>query len=101
MFTQLGQSRQNFWQFYRERYPNDGVREGWAASNFYYYVEGKKVEISQLLAVDGVGLYIASHLSQADYYRESFETVRDRAERCEEHLDKKGIFSEDRWSGGA
>ena len=60
--SELGEFCREFWGFYAERHPKDGVRSGYAGTNVYHDVEGADLRISQYLAraSKGVGIYITS-----------------------------------------
>ena len=56
--TERGRFHQEFWAFYAQRYPDDGVPESHATPIFRCGVDGKDVEIGlSLWGTDGVGIY--------------------------------------------
>lgn len=61
--SELGKFCREFWGYYAERHPEDGVRSGHASTNVYYEIEEAGLRISQYLAraSKGVGIYIALH----------------------------------------
>ena len=61
--SELGEFCREFWGYYAERHPEDGVRSGHAGTNVYHELEDAGLRISQYLAraSKGVGIYIALH----------------------------------------
>lgn len=61
--SELGEFCREFWGYYAERHPEDGVRSGHAGTNVYYEIEEVGLRVSQYLAraSKGVGIYIALH----------------------------------------
>ncbi|MXY21713.1 MAG: hypothetical protein F4Y49_10315 [Dehalococcoidia bacterium] len=58
--TPLGQFRSEFWTYYAERYPHDGVRLGFADANPDYIVENTGLKVRRFLAQNQVGLWITT-----------------------------------------
>ena len=56
--SDIGQFRREFWTYYAERYPEDGVRPGHARSNTWHRLEGMDHTVSQFLAQGHVGVYL-------------------------------------------
>ena len=52
----LGMFRQDFWNHMARRYPDDGVKPGYAGSNVYRPIEEAGLRIAQYVAQDGVGV---------------------------------------------
>ena len=64
------QFRHDFWTFYAQRYPDDGVNVG-ATSNQWVYVEEADLNISLALVRNRVGLFLRGNRGEnADVYRE-------------------------------
>lgn len=63
-----GQFRSEFWTYYAERYPNDGVRKGFAGINPDYRVEDTGLKIRRFVAQWGVGLWIETSSADKDLY---------------------------------
>jgi hypothetical protein len=57
--SQGGQLRREFWTYYAESYPHDGVRRGFAGHNPDYPIEDTGLKIRRVLALGAVGLWIA------------------------------------------
>ena len=64
--SEIGQFRREFWTYYAERYPEDGVRPGHAGSNTWLRVEGMDHTVSQYLAQGLVGVYLRGGESRDD-----------------------------------
>ena len=64
--SEIGQFRREFWTYYAERYPEDGVRPGHAGSNTWHRVEGMDHTVSQYLAQGHVGVYLLGGESRDD-----------------------------------
>ena len=58
--TPLGQFRSEFWTYYADRYPDDGVRQGFADANPDYPIEDAGLKIRRFLAQKQVGLWITT-----------------------------------------
>ncbi len=86
--SETGKFCREFWQYYADRYPDDGVRQGHASTNVYHRVEEANLQISQYLAraSGGVGVYIAHWMSG-----EPKESVRVRAESYNAALNMVGL----------
>ena len=57
--SKTGQHRHDFWSFYAERYPADGVRKGFAGHNPDYRIKNTELKIRRYLTYKSVGLWIA------------------------------------------
>ena len=64
--SEIGQFRREFWTYYAELYPEDGVRPGHAGSNTWHRVEGMDHTVSQYLAQGLVGVYLRGGESRDD-----------------------------------
>ena len=86
--SETGKFCREFWQYYADRYPDDGIRQGHASTNVYHRVEEANLQISQYLArASGeVGVYIARWLPG-----EHKESVRARVESYTAALDEAGL----------
>ena len=62
----VGQFRREFWGYYSERYPLDGVARGFAGINPDYRVEDTGLKIRRFVARWGVGLWIETTSSDKD-----------------------------------
>ena len=58
--TPIGQFRSDFWTYYADRYPDDGVRPGFAGINPDYIVKNTGLKVRRFLAQDEVGLWITT-----------------------------------------
>ena len=56
----IGQFRFEFWTYYTDRYPDDGIRRGFAGSNPDCRIEDAGLKIRLFLALDQVGLWVAT-----------------------------------------
>ena len=56
--SEIGQFRREFWEFYAQRHPNEGIRPGYAGSYVRHSVEGLEITVSQYLAQREVGIYL-------------------------------------------
>ena len=70
----LGQFRSEFWAYYVERYPSDGVRPGFAHSNPDFIVENTGLKIRRFLAQNQVGLWITPIKKMT--WEESYKLIR-------------------------
>ena len=99
--TPLGRFRREFWTYYAERYPHDGVRSGHAGSNVYHKVEEAATQVSQYLAQGGVGCYIARWMRG-----ESKKSVLAQIEKYKPALSASGLnlveegSNESQWDSG-
>ena len=87
--SEQAQFCQDFWAYYRERYPDDGVRSGRKGTNVYHPVSEAELHICQYIArSEGVvGMYVPSW-----WKSDSKETVIARASQYSTHLsDELGI----------
>lgn len=90
--TERGRFRQEFWTFYAQRYPDDGVPESHADSILRCVVDGKDVEIGlSLWGTDGVGIYILPARDPRDRRRnipseDAREQLRGREDAIRERL---------------
>ena len=58
--SERGLLMSEFWRFYSERYPDDGVRQGLAGYNAYHSIEDSDIRVSQFVAPKSrvVGVFI-------------------------------------------
>ena len=87
--SEQAQFCQDFWAYYRERYPEDGVSSGRKGTNVYHPVREAELHICQYIArSEGVvGIYVPSW-----WRSDSKETVVARADQYSTHLsDELGI----------
>ena len=77
--AEIGQIRRDFWRFYVQRHPNDGVRNGHAGGTFWHLAANNQITIVQYLAQHSVGIYISGlggsaneqNLGLVQYYRKA------------------------------
>ena len=56
--SDLGNFRRDFWKYYAQRHPEDGIPQDRAASYVRHEVEGTGLTVSQYLSQSGVGMYL-------------------------------------------
>ena len=56
--TGIGQFRREFWEYYAQNYPNDGIPASYAGSNVWHRIEDKGLMVVQYLAQDSIGIYL-------------------------------------------
>lgn len=78
--SELTRRRRDFWTFYAERYPDDGVPAGYAASSFWCWVESAELNLTPFLAQDAVGVWLRGRRGEAE------EAVRERIRPWEPSL---------------
>ena len=63
--SERGQFLSEFWRYYSERYPDDGVRKGLAGYNAYHSIENSEIRISQYIAPKSnvVGVFIGKQIN--------------------------------------
>ena len=73
--SELTRSRQEFWAYYSNRYPDDGIPQGRKAANVHHPVkiDDEELRVVQYRANWGIGVYIVGRRG------ESRETVLERA----------------------
>lgn len=81
----LGQFRSEFWTYYADRYPDDGVRRGFAGINPDYIVENTGLKVRRFLAQDQVGLWITTIKKVT--WEESDELINPYLSALEKELD--------------
>jgi len=90
--TERGRFHQEFWAFYAQRHPDDGVPESHATPIFRCGVDGKDVEIGlSLWGTDGVGIYFLPARDPRDRRRNipsevAREQLRGREDAIRERL---------------
>ena len=84
--TPLGQFRSEFWTYYANRYPDDGVRQGFAGINPDYRIEDAGLKIRRFLAQNQVGLWITT-LGKAEWHEELVELIKPYLPALEEELE--------------
>ena len=88
--TDSGRFNQEFWAFYAQRYPDDGVPEGHAATFFRRGVDGKDVEIALSLLTDGVAIYFLPARDPLDRRRNlPSETAREQLRGREDAIQER------------
>ena len=78
--SELTNFRREFWTRYAERYPDDGVKAGYAASSFWVEIKTAELTLAPYLAKIGVGVWVRGRSG------ESREAVLQRLRRWEELL---------------
>ena len=90
--TDSGRFNQEFWAFYDQRYPDDGVPEGHAATFFRCGVDGKDLDTAlSLWGTDGVAIYFLPARDPLDRRRNlpseaAREQLRGREDAIQERL---------------
>ena len=100
----IGQFRRDFWRFYVQRHPNDGVRDGHAGSNVWHPAANNQIRIVQYLAQGEVGTYISwpigltdeQGLQQAQPYRDAVAAAPDVLDVREDGASLRRFPSSDR-----
>ena len=93
--SESGQFRREFWQHYTNRYPDDGVRVGYAGSNVWHPVIDTSILLSQYVAVFGVGVYLRSGWNESS--EQVFPIVENYAEALQHELEVELGNSSDGW----
>ncbi len=72
--SERGQLQSEFWEYYSNRYPDDGIREGLAGTNAYHNIPNSEIRISQFVMPkrNAVGIFIGKQ-SNPDSGRSVFE----------------------------
>ena len=56
--SELTEFRREFWAYYAERYPDDGVAAGCATSSFWVWIEAAELNLAPYVARDHVGVRV-------------------------------------------
>ncbi len=95
--SESGQFRREFWQHYVGRYPDDGVRIGYAGSNVWHPIIDTSILLSQYVAAFGVGVYLRSGWNESN--EQAFPRIESYAEALKEELGVElGTVSDGWWS---
>ena len=76
--SDLGNFRREFWKYYAQRYPEEGIPQDRAASYVRHKVEGIGLTVSQYLSQRGVGIYLPG--GAWDQVRSYEDTLRSELE---------------------
>ncbi len=63
--SELTEFRREFWTYYADRYPNDGVAAGYAASSFWIWIESAELNLSPYLSQRAVGVWLRGRRGEA------------------------------------
>ena len=74
------QFRLDFWNYYANRHPTDGVSSGHKLSHFWVWIEPAELHLSAYVAQRGVGVSVRGEHGEAQ------DIVRDRIQRWEQDL---------------
>ena len=72
--------RRQFWTHYANKYPQDGVSAGYAASSFWVWIESAELNLAPYLAKGAVGVWVRGRSG------ESADEVRERIRPWEKDL---------------
>lgn len=64
--SELTKDRREFWAYYRDRHPSDGVSPQLKDSNHYEWVESAEVYVALYLSQKEVGAYLRGKMNEAD-----------------------------------
>ena len=78
--SELSRFRREFWAFYAQRHPNDGVSIGYQASSFWMWIASEELNLSLYVAQGSVGVWVRGRRG------ESAAAAQGRIQACEQHL---------------